>query len=286
MISNIGIMSAFLAGIVSFLSPCVLPLVPGYVSYISGNTLVQGEVAVRSARSTLLLSGCFVLGFSTIFVMFGASATALGQLLLSFRYEATITGGVIVILFGVFMTGLVRMPWLEQDLRFHGDVRAGRPTGAYLLGMAFGFGWTPCIGPVLGAILTASALSATVTSGIVLLAVYSLGLGVPFLLSAAFGWAGATPEDDAPCGAHPAGHCRCGDDRHGHRHDHRPPVPVLVLAARELPPAGPDRLKGPGNARQARTTALLALRPARSWDQESSVLIASGCVGSSGKDVS
>lgn len=186
MISNIGIMSAFLAGVISFLSPCVLPLVPGYVSYISGNTLVQGEIAVRSAWSTMLLSSCFVLGFSTIFVVFGASATALGQLLLSFRYEATIAGGVIVILFGVFMTGLVRMPWLEQDLRFHGDVRAGRPAGAYLLGMAFGFGWTPCIGPVLGAILTASALSATVTSGIVLLTVYSLGLGVPFLLSAAF----------------------------------------------------------------------------------------------------
>ncbi|WP_027132524.1 cytochrome c biogenesis CcdA family protein [Geminicoccus roseus] len=186
MISNIGLVGAFVAGIISFLSPCVLPLVPGYVSYISGNSLAQGGTGTRSPRSTLLLSSCFVLGFSTIFVLFGASATALGRLLLSFRYEATIAGGLIVVLFGVFMTGLVRIPWLEQDLRFHGDVRAGRPAGAYLLGTAFGFGWTPCIGPVLGAILTASALSASVTSGILLLAIYSLGLGVPFIVSAAF----------------------------------------------------------------------------------------------------
>ena len=184
--SNIGLLTAFLAGLISFLSPCVLPLVPGYLSYISGNTLAQGPVAVRGTRSTLLLSGFFVLGFSTIFVALGASATALGQLLLSFRYEATIVGGGLIVLFGVFTTGLVRVPWLEQDLRFRGEVRPGRPAGAYVLGFAFGFGWTPCIGPVLGAILTAGALSATVTSGIGLLVAYSLGLGVPFLLSAAF----------------------------------------------------------------------------------------------------
>ncbi len=186
MISNIGILTAFVAGIVSFLSPCVLPLVPGYVSYISGNSLRQGDAGVRSAPSTLLLSMCFVLGFSTIFVALGASATALGQLLLSVRYEATIAGGMLIVLFGVFMTGLIRMPWLEQDLRFHGSIRTGHPAGAYVLGFAFGFGWTPCIGPILGGILTVSALSSTVLSGMVLLAVYSLGLGVPFLLSAAF----------------------------------------------------------------------------------------------------
>lgn len=187
MISNIGVLTAFAAGIISFLSPCVLPLVPGYVSYISGSHSGQGGgMAVRSLGSTLLLSVYFVFGFSTIFVALGASATALGQVLLAYRYEATMAGGALIILFGVLMTGLIRIPWLEQDLRFHGSIRTGHPAGAYLLGLAFGFGWTPCIGPVLGAILTTSALSSTAASGISLLTVYSLGLGVPFLLSALF----------------------------------------------------------------------------------------------------
>jgi cytochrome c-type biogenesis protein len=134
----------------------------------------------------MLLSVCFVLGFSTVFVALGATATAFSRLLLSYRYEASLVGGAIIILFGVFMTGFVRLPVLERDLRFHGSIRGGRPIGAYLLGLAFGFGWTPCIGPVLGAILTVSALSSTASAGIALLAVYSLGLGVPFLASAAF----------------------------------------------------------------------------------------------------
>jgi cytochrome c-type biogenesis protein len=185
-ISNIGALTAFSAGLVSFLSPCVLPLVPGYVSYISGNTLDEVARSVSTRLSALLLGTCFVLGFSTIFVALGASATAISRLLLSYRYEATIVGGAIIILFGVFMTGLVRMPWLMRDLRFHGTMRGGRPLGAYLLGFAFGFGWTPCIGPVLGAILTVSAVSSTAATGIALLTVYSLGLGVPFLASAAF----------------------------------------------------------------------------------------------------
>lgn len=187
-ISNIGVITALVAGAVSFLSPCVLPLVPGYISYIAG---ASGE-SIEPARSrehrlsTLMLSALFVLGFSTIFVALGASATAASRLLLSYRYEANIIGGGIVILFGVFMTGLVRLPWLERDVRFHGGVRGGRPAGAYLLGLAFGFGWTPCIGPVLGAILTVSALSETASDGIALLSIYSLGLGLPFLLSALF----------------------------------------------------------------------------------------------------
>lgn len=135
---------------------------------------------------TLSLSLCFVLGFSTIFVALGATATALSRLLLFYRYEATLVGGAIVIVLGVFMTGLVRIPWFERDVRFHGSIPGGRPLGAFVLGLAFGFGWTPCIGPVLGGILTVSALSSTAAAGIVLLAVYSLGLGVPFLLSAVF----------------------------------------------------------------------------------------------------
>lgn len=185
-LSSIGVFTAFSAGLISFLSPCVLPLVPGYVSYVSGSTLDQLSRTTGRRLSTLLPSACFVLGFSTIFVALGATATALSRLLLSYRYEATLVGGAVVILFGVFMTGLVPLPWFERDVRFHGSVRGGRPLGAYLLGLAFGFGWTPCIGPVLGAILTVSALSSTASTGIALLTVYSLGLGVPFLASAAF----------------------------------------------------------------------------------------------------
>lgn len=184
--SNIGLITAFTAGLISFLSPCVLPLVPGYISYVSGQTLGRDHRVATGRLVTLSLSLCFVLGFSTIFVALGATATAFSRLLLFYRYEATLVGGAIVIVFGVFMTGLVRLPWFERDLRFHGSIRGGRPLGSFLLGVAFAFGWTPCIGPVLGAILTVSALSSTASAGIVLLAIYSLGLGVPFLLSAAF----------------------------------------------------------------------------------------------------
>jgi len=127
-----------------------------------------------------------VLGFSTVFVVLGASATALGQLLLSYRYETNLTAGAVVIVFGLLMMGLVRWPWLQRDFRIHLDLPGGRPVAAYVLGIAFAFGWTPCIGPVLGAILTTSAVSATVAQGIVLLSVYSLGLGLPFLVAAVF----------------------------------------------------------------------------------------------------
>ena len=185
-ISNIGIATAFAAGIVSFLSPCVLPLVPGYVSFVSGAALGESGLPARSRLSTLSLSVCFVLGFSTIFIVLGASATELSQLFLQYRYQANTLGGAIVILFGLFVTGLIPMPWLQRDIRFHQAVRGGRPVAAYVLGLAFGFGWTPCIGPILGAILTVSAVTATASMGIILLGVYSPGLGVPFLAAAAF----------------------------------------------------------------------------------------------------
>lgn len=187
-ISNIGILTALAAGAISFLSPCVLPLVPGYISYVAGNAAVaSGQYRSVGARlSTLLLSTWFVLGFSTVFVALGASATAISRLLLSYRYETNILGGAIIIVFGVFMTGLMRPLWFQREFRFHGALPGGRPLGAFALGLAFGFGWTPCIGPVLGAILTVSALSSTASSGIALLSIYSVGLGVPFLLSALF----------------------------------------------------------------------------------------------------
>jgi cytochrome c-type biogenesis protein len=136
--------------------------------------------------SSLFLSMVFVFGFSTIFVALGATATVLSRALFAYRYEASVAGGVLVALFGVFLTGLVRLPLLERDLRFHAAIPGGRPAGAYLLGVAFGFGWTPCIGPILGAILTVSAISATASTGVALLSAYALGLGVPFLASALF----------------------------------------------------------------------------------------------------
>ncbi|MBS3651961.1 cytochrome c biogenesis protein CcdA [Pseudaminobacter sp. 19-2017] len=181
-ISNIGIVTAVAAGAVSFLSPCVLPLVPGYVSFIAG----RAGAATRHRAAVMLLSLAFVLGFSTVFVGLGASATVFSRLLRAYSYEAGIVGGAIIVAFGLVTAGLVRIPWMQNDLRYHGRIPSGGPLGAYLLGLAFAFGWTPCIGPILGAILTVSAVSATAADGIVLLSLYSLGLGVPFVLAALF----------------------------------------------------------------------------------------------------
>ena len=187
-ISGIGVLAAFLAGTVSFLSPCVLPLVPGYVSYIAGRSVTGepagGAVALRLPAAGL--SACFVLGFSTVFILLGASATALGQLLLAYRYELNIVGGAVIILFGLFLIGLLKPTLVMREFRFHATIPGGKPFSAYVLGLAFAFGWTPCIGPILGAILTVGAASSTVSGGVALLAVYSLGLGVPFLLAALF----------------------------------------------------------------------------------------------------
>ena len=187
-LSNIGLAAAFAAGAISFLSPCVLPLVPGFAGFIAGRSFTtQSGVTITSMRiQTVGLSLCFVLGFSTVFVLLGASATALGQLLFAYRFELNLVGGTIVIAFGLFTLGLLRPSLFHRELRFGMSATGGRPTGAYLLGMAFAFGWTPCIGPILGAVLTVSAASETVANGVALLGVYSLGLGVPFVLAAMF----------------------------------------------------------------------------------------------------
>jgi len=187
-VSSIGLLTAFAAGIVSFLSPCVLPLVPGYVSYMAGYSLrdVRNPADVHARFAALTASLFFVLGFSTVFMALGASITALGQLLLRYRYEANIVGGAIVVVFGLFTAGFLKVSWFQRDFRLHPHVGSGRPVAAYVLGLAFGFGWTPCIGPVLGAILTVSAVAASVSNGILLLAVYSAGLGIPFLACAVF----------------------------------------------------------------------------------------------------
>lgn len=187
--SAIGLAAAFAAGMVSFLSPCVLPLVPAYVSYVAGQstTSLARQREIHERLSALALSAVFVLGFGTVFVALGAGASALGSLLLQYRHEATLAGGVLVIFFGILMIGMSRgMPWLQREWRFHPHIPGGRPVAAFALGLAFGFGWTPCIGPVLGAILTMSAMQAPGSGGTALLAVYAAGLGVPFLLVALF----------------------------------------------------------------------------------------------------
>jgi cytochrome c-type biogenesis protein len=190
-LSLIGAFSAFGAGIVSFLSPCVLPLVPGYLSYIGGQSITQRASTTQSVGlvqrfKSVFLSLGFVLGFSTVFIAFGASATGIGRLLSAYRYEVNIIGGLIIIVFGLFISGLLRFAWLEEEMRYYGAIPGGKGLSAYLLGMAFAFGWTPCIGPILGAILTLSASSALVNDGMALLAIYSLGLGLPFILAAIF----------------------------------------------------------------------------------------------------
>ncbi len=187
-LSQLGVLTAFAGGVVSFLSPCVLSVVPGYLTFVAGQSAREPGFASqpRNRWTVLGLSALFVLGFSCVFVLLGASATAFGRLFLAYRNQVNLVGGGMVVLFGLLMTGLVRLPWLERDMRFHTRLTGGHPASAYLLGLAFGFGWTPCIGPVLGAILTMSAVGSSLPRGIGLLGAYALGLGVPFLLSALF----------------------------------------------------------------------------------------------------
>ncbi len=172
-----GIGVAFAAGVLSFLSPCVLPLVPSYLAYVGGSAEAKRAVLIRNALA-------FVLGFSLVFIALGAGASALGSLLRTNQRALTLGGGVLVILFGLVMLGVIRLPWLYRDTRrqYSGETRT--PLGAVLLGMAFAAGWTPCIGPILGAILTMASAAGTLTAGVGLLAVYALGLAVPFLAAA------------------------------------------------------------------------------------------------------
>ena len=187
-LSTFAFAAAFGAGVVSFLSPCVLPLVPGYVSYVAGDALTHAGSSEQATRrwAALGLSLCFVAGFSTVFMTLGAGAAVLSQMLLRFKNEASIAGGVLVIAFGLFTVGPLRLPFLSRDLRVHTAPAGSRPVVAYLMGLAFAFGWTPCIGPILGAILTVTAVSESLPGGVALLAVYSLGLGIPFLLTGVF----------------------------------------------------------------------------------------------------
>ncbi len=188
---EIGILTAFAGGVITFLSPCVLPLVPPYLAYLGGTTLdrISGEdveVDPRLARQVFISACFFVLGLATVFVALGMTASALGQMLLQNKVLlAQISGGIIILL-GLHFLHVLRLSFLDREMRFDGPAKAGSHGTSYVIGIAFAFGWTPCIGPILGAILALAAQEETILSGTSLLAVYSMGLGLPFLIAAAF----------------------------------------------------------------------------------------------------
>ncbi len=191
MVENPGLFAAFIAGLLSFVSPCVLPLIPGYLSYISGVTLEEmegtgasAEAVAASRRRVLIASIFFIIGFSVVFISLGAAASVVGEFLRDRLRLLTKIAGVVVILFGLHTMGVLRIGWLYSEKRVQVDAKPKGVVGAFLVGLAFAFGWTPCIGPILSGILLLAAEQQTISKGILLLAVYSLGLGVPFLLTA------------------------------------------------------------------------------------------------------
>lgn len=188
-VPEVGLFVAFTAGVLSFLSPCVAPLVPAYLSYVSGMSVQDlTQSSRRHVRHILFSSLLFVLGFSLIFVLLGASASFVGDLLDEYRRPLTQIAGAVMILMGLFVIGLIPLPQLYREWRFHlGGSSLGR-SGNILLGMVFAFGWTPCVGPILASILFYASSAETAGQGALLLLVYSLGLGVPFVLAGvAFG---------------------------------------------------------------------------------------------------
>ena len=182
---NVAVGLAFLAGLVSFLSPCVLPLVPGYISMLSGTSMdeLRGSVDPALARRIFGNSIAFVIGFTVVFVALGASASAVGNFLLTRRTIFDIVAGIIIIVFGLHLTGLVRIPFLYRSASIQTGGAQRGSAGAFFLGFAFAFGWTPCIGPILAGILALAATRDTLGQGMLLLAVYSAGLAIPFLLT-------------------------------------------------------------------------------------------------------
>lgn len=184
-IANLGLLGAFIGGLISFFSPCTLPLVPGYLSFVSATGSSTSDPQTESWPH-LVLSVFFILGFTMIFVSLGAGITVVGGLLQQYRYEATLIGGGLIIVLGIFMTGLLRIRLLQREFRLHLTPSTSNPTTAFALGISFAIGWTPCIGPILATILAMGSLSGDPAQGVLLLSVYSLGLALPFLLVSIF----------------------------------------------------------------------------------------------------
>ncbi|MEM7318041.1 MAG: cytochrome c biogenesis protein CcdA [Pseudomonadota bacterium] len=178
---------ALLAGIISFLSPCVLPIVPPYLAYMSGVSVSDLSAEESGGRNKAIMPALFfVLGLSTVFLLLGVAASALGRAVLGYQATLNTVAGLVVMAFGAHFVGVYRLGFLDREMRVDVGDRGGSAFGAYILGLAFAFGWTPCIGPQLGAILSIAATEASVARGTVLLAIYAMGLGIPFLLVAAY----------------------------------------------------------------------------------------------------
>lgn len=177
---------ALFAGLLSFLSPCVLPIVPPYLAYMGGITMAEMTGTASARRRPVMAALFFVLGLSTVFLLLGFTASAFGRVFLQFQDWFNIMAGVVVMVFGAHFVGVYRIPFLEREARLDAGDRGGSSFGAYILGLAFAFGWTPCIGPILGAILSMAASEGDVARGTALLGVYAAGLGIPFLLAAVF----------------------------------------------------------------------------------------------------
>lgn len=189
---DISYLTALGAGALSFLSPCVLPLVPPYLCYMAGVSVDdfrkggEATAAVHNRIRLLLTSFAFVLGFTTVFVALGAGASSIGAFLRQWQQEIAIVAGLVIIVMGLNFLGVIRLSMLSREARFQARSAPATPLGAYIMGLAFAFGWTPCIGPVLGPILTLAGSKASVLDGASLLAIYSLGLGIPFMIAALF----------------------------------------------------------------------------------------------------
>ncbi|MEC8579926.1 MAG: cytochrome c biogenesis protein CcdA [Pseudomonadota bacterium] len=178
-----ALLVALVAGVISFLSPCVLPVVPPYLAYMSGTTMSD----LNSGKNRALLPALFfVMGLSTVFLILGFAASAIGSVFLQYQSWFNTFAGILVMIFGAHFVGAINIPFLNREARFDAGDQGGTAFGAYLLGLAFAFGWTPCIGPQLGAILSLAASEASISKGLILLGVYAAGLGIPFLLVAAF----------------------------------------------------------------------------------------------------
>jgi len=183
---EISVLIAFSAGLLSFVSPCVLPLVPSYISYITGvsfQDLTDAEARKRVRWATVSHSFLFILGFSTVFILMGASVSYLGQLLARYQYWIMKIGGVLIIILGIHFTGIITIPFLQMEKRFE---LKGKPLGylgSFVVGVVFAAGWTPCIGPILSTILLYASTSKNFTTGMYLLTLYSIGLGIPFFLA-------------------------------------------------------------------------------------------------------
>jgi len=175
---------SFFAGFVSFLSPCVLPLIPGYISFINGTTLENLEDKKKNFifKETLL----FILGFSVVFISLGATATFFGSLIFKYSTFFTYFVGIVIIFFSLNMIGILQLRLLNQELKYHFHNQITKPYMSFIVGVGFGFGWSPCIGPILGSVLALASLETTITKGIILLSIYSIGLAIPFILSGLF----------------------------------------------------------------------------------------------------